>query len=70
MDEAARRRAEALWDKGKQNRPETVDAEEAARRAEATKTARLRELRLAKEAGARQARDQSGRARRKQDPTK
>jgi hypothetical protein len=70
MDEAARRRAEALWDKAKQNRPKTVDAEEAARRAEAAKTARLRELRLAKEAEAQQARDESGRARRKPDPTK
>jgi hypothetical protein len=46
-NDAARRRAQEIWDRNKQR---DVDARSGAQRAEAAKTARLRELRLAKEA--------------------
>jgi hypothetical protein len=64
MNETARRKAEKLWDNDRQKRLAILDAAQVARRAEATKTARLRELRLAKEAGARQSRAQTQPARR------
>ena len=47
--EAAKERAE-IWNKGKQHESTILDARKAAQRVEAMKTARLRELRLAKEA--------------------
>lgn len=52
-DESARRRAEELWDKGKRRGAAAPSDREIALRAEAAKTARLRELRLAKEAAER-----------------
>ncbi len=64
IDEAARRRAESIWGK---DQSVALDARRLAQRAEAAKTARLRELRLAKEAA-----DRSGEgihvARRKRHP--
>jgi len=45
--DAAIRRAQEIWDRNKQR---DVDTRSGAQRAEAAKTARLRELRLAKEA--------------------
>jgi hypothetical protein len=50
-NDAARRRAQEIWDRNKQR---DVDARSGAQRAEAAKTARLRELRLAKEAADRE----------------
>lgn len=46
-NDLARRRAQEIWDRNQQR---DVDARSGALRAEAAKTARLRELRLAKEA--------------------
>jgi hypothetical protein len=46
----ARRNAQALWNKKQQRKVEAVGHAEKERRAEADKTARLRALRLAKEA--------------------
>lgn len=50
-NDAARRRAQEIWDRNKQR---DVDTRGGAQRAEAAKTARLRELRLAKEAADRE----------------
>jgi len=49
-DAEARRKAQALWSKDKQRDAAAVGVREKARIAEASKTARLRALRLAKEA--------------------
>jgi hypothetical protein len=46
----ARRKAQALWEKDKQRGQEVLAARTKARDADAAKTARLRDLRLAKEA--------------------
>ncbi len=46
----ARRKAQALWDKAKQRDQEVLKEKDRERRAAEAKTARLRELRLAKEA--------------------
>jgi hypothetical protein len=51
----ARRVAEALLDPNKQFEREALKAKEKKREAEASKTARLRELRLAKEAAEKEA---------------
>ncbi len=47
IDETTRRRAESIWAK---DQSMALDARRLAQRAEAAKTARLKELRLAKEA--------------------
>jgi hypothetical protein len=55
--QAARRRAELLWQKQTRAVTDTVDSlppQDSERRAADEKTARLRSLRLAKEAGARE----------------
>ena len=49
-EEEARRKAKEIWDKNKARDADVVNEREKERRAEAAKTARLRELRLAKEA--------------------
>ena len=49
-DAEARRAAQALWDKSQQQTAEVLKDKEKARQADALKTARLRELRLAKAA--------------------
>lgn len=53
--EDARQKAKDIWDKNKKRDAEIVSDREKDRRAEATKTARLRELRLAKEAADKEA---------------
>jgi hypothetical protein len=60
-DDAGRRRAQELWDKNKQQDAKALSDRDAAQRAEAAKTARLRELRLAKEAADKAAEQTSGR---------
>ena len=47
-DAEARRAAQALWNKNQQRTAEVLKDKEKARQADALKTARLRELRLAK----------------------
>jgi hypothetical protein len=47
-DAEARRAAQALWSKNQQRTAEVLKDKEKARQADALKTARLRELRLAK----------------------
>lgn len=47
-DAEARRAAQALWNKNQQRTAEVLQDKEKARQADALKTARLRELRLAK----------------------
>lgn len=49
IDDATRRRAQEIWNKNNQHQS-VLDAVQVARRVEAAKTARLRDLRLAKEA--------------------
>ena len=53
--ERARRKAHDLLDRGKGKEPDWLSERDKQRRAEATKTERLRELRLAKEAADRPA---------------
>lgn len=64
--DTARQRAQAILDKRKPQGPKASDESAVAQRAEAAKTARLRELRLAKEAAEREvaARRPSGRQQR------
>lgn len=54
-DHDARQRAEAQWAKDRQRNAETVKQREQELQADAVKTARLRALRLAKEAAEREA---------------
>ncbi len=54
-DVQARRAAQALWEKGKKQNEEVLKERDKERIAEASKVARLRELRLAKEAAEREA---------------
>jgi hypothetical protein len=49
-DAEARRAAQALWNKNQQRTAEVLKDKEKARQADALKTARLRELRMAKAA--------------------
>ena len=52
---AARRNAQAVWEKSQKRDEEIVKERDKARNAEASKVARLKELRLAKEAADREA---------------
>ena len=54
-DGQARRNAQAVWEKAKKRDDEIVKERDKARIAEASKVARLKELRLAKEAADREA---------------
>jgi hypothetical protein len=56
----ARRNAQALWNKKQQRKVEALGHVEKERRAEADKTARLRALRLAKEAQDKEAKIEKG----------
>jgi hypothetical protein len=65
-DVEARRRAQAMWEKsGKKQAPEPSSEREKEQRASEAKVARLRELRLAKEAAEREAAQKAKPARRK-----
>jgi predicted RNA-binding protein with PUA-like domain len=63
-DPTARRKAEELWDSKTRREAQVLSERQVAQRAEAAKTARLRELRLAKETADRQAAGQGAPSRR------
>jgi len=58
-DLEARRRAQALWDEHKKRDEKALKEKDRERQAEAEKVARLRELRLAKEAAERKAAEET-----------
>jgi len=58
-DAEARRKAQALWDEHKKQDEKVLKEKDKDRQAEAVKVARLRELRLAKEAADRKAAEQA-----------
>jgi len=64
-DTAARQRAQAMWGEKKKEIDKAIQERDKARLADAEKTARLRQLRLAKEAEERKAAESQAPARRK-----
>ena len=64
-DLEARRRAQALWDEHKKRDEKALKEKDKERQAEAEKVARLRELRLAKEAADRKAAEEAYLSKRK-----
>jgi hypothetical protein len=64
-DLEARRKAQALWDEHKKRDEKVLKEKDKERQAEAEKVARLRELRLAKEAAERKAAEETYLSKRK-----